>query len=97
MILRCKRPLADSPSTSRWPEADRRFCSSLERSAPPATGSTGICGDLDRHWRVVTVDPLGHGDSDTPHDADAYVAAEVTSDLIAVLDAAGTDRATVWG
>jgi pimeloyl-ACP methyl ester carboxylesterase len=52
---------------------------------------------LRRHWRVIAVDPLGHGYSDTPHDADAYEAAGVRSDLVAVLDATGTDAATVWG
>jgi pimeloyl-ACP methyl ester carboxylesterase len=52
---------------------------------------------LRRHWRVIAVDPLGHGSSDTPHHADAYEAAGVTSDLVAVLDATGVAEATVWG
>jgi pimeloyl-ACP methyl ester carboxylesterase len=38
-------------------------------------------------YRVVSVDPLGHGRSDKPHDPDAYAAAGVTADLLAVLDA----------
>jgi pimeloyl-ACP methyl ester carboxylesterase len=57
----------------------------------------GYTETLTRDWRVINVDPLGHGDSDTPHDADAYDAASVTADLVAVLDAEGVDRVTAWG
>jgi pimeloyl-ACP methyl ester carboxylesterase len=47
--------------------------------------------------RVLVVDPLGHGQSDKPHEADAYRAPDVAADVIAVLDAAGLERATLWG
>jgi pimeloyl-ACP methyl ester carboxylesterase len=57
----------------------------------------GYVPALDETYRVVTVDPLGHGRSDTPHDPDAYSAAGVTADLLAVLDAEDLDRVTVWG
>ena len=57
----------------------------------------GYVESLARNWRVINVDPLGHGASDTPHDAESYEAAGVTADLVAVLDAEGVDRATVWG
>ena len=57
----------------------------------------GYSATLTRHWRVINIDPLGHGASDTPHDADSYAVAGVTADLVAVLDAEGVDRATVWG
>ncbi len=57
----------------------------------------GYVDTLKRHWRVINIDPLGHGASDTPHDADSYEAAGVTDDLVAVLDAEGVDHATVWG
>jgi pimeloyl-ACP methyl ester carboxylesterase len=57
----------------------------------------GYAAALARDWRVINVDPLGHGASDTPHDADAYLAGGVTSDLVAVLDAEGIDRVTAWG
>ena len=57
----------------------------------------GYAATLARNWRVINVDPLGHGASDTPHDADAYDVAGVTADLVAVLDAEGVDRATAWG
>jgi pimeloyl-ACP methyl ester carboxylesterase len=46
---------------------------------------------------VIAVDPLGHGASDRPHQQDAYLPAGVTADLVAVLDAEGVRRATVWG
>ena len=57
----------------------------------------GYTETLTQGWRVVNVDPLGHGASDVPHDADSYDAAGVIADLVAVLDAEGIDRATVWG
>jgi pimeloyl-ACP methyl ester carboxylesterase len=57
----------------------------------------GYVAALARDWRVINIDPLGHGGSDTPHDADSYEAAGVTADLVAVMDAEGIDRATVWG
>jgi pimeloyl-ACP methyl ester carboxylesterase len=57
----------------------------------------GYVAPLAEDWRVINIDPLGHGASDAPHDADSYTAAGVTSDLVAVLDAEGVDRATVWG
>jgi pimeloyl-ACP methyl ester carboxylesterase len=57
----------------------------------------GYLASLVRQWRVIAVDPLGHGASDTPHDPESYEVAGVTADLVAVLDAEGVDRATVWG
>ncbi|MGB3354429.1 MAG: alpha/beta hydrolase [Mycobacterium sp.] len=57
----------------------------------------GYVAALARDWRVINVDPLGHGNSEGPHDAESYAAAGVTADLIAVLDAEGVERATIWG
>jgi pimeloyl-ACP methyl ester carboxylesterase len=57
----------------------------------------GYVEALAREWRVIDVDPLGHGHSDGPHDPSAYTAAGVTADILAVLDAEGVERATVWG
>ena len=57
-------------------------------------------GYLDRlaaTHRVLMVDPLGHGRSDKPHDAEAYRAPDVAADVIAVMDAAGLERAALWG
>lgn len=47
--------------------------------------------------RVLVVDPLGHGQSDKPHEAEPYRAPGVAADVIAVMDAAGVDRAAFWG
>src|SRR5881628_2408208 len=57
----------------------------------------GYVDRLAAKHRVLIVDPLGHGRSDKPHEADAYRAPGVAADLIAVLDAAGLDRAALWG
>lgn len=57
----------------------------------------GYVEALASRWRVINVDPLGPGGSDAPHDPDAYEAAGVTNDLVAVLDAEGVSKATVWG
>ena len=50
---------------------------------------------LARHTRVVTFDPRGNGRSDRPDGDDAYVRREFADDALAVLDAAGVDRAVV--
>ncbi len=47
--------------------------------------------------RVIVVDPLGHGLSDRPHEREDYLWPHVARDVIAVLDAAGVDRAPIWG
>ncbi len=50
---------------------------------------------LARHTRVVTFDPRGNGRSDRPEGFDAYRRREFAADAVAVLDAAGVDRAVV--
>ena len=52
---------------------------------------------LSRHYRVVTFDGRGSGDSGRPEGAAAYTNAEYAADALAVLDATGTDRAVVVG
>ncbi|WP_433731213.1 alpha/beta fold hydrolase [Actinoplanes sp. CA-051413] len=52
---------------------------------------------LSRYFRVITVDPRGNGRSDRPADPAAYTDRAYARDLVAVLDAAGVDRATVVG
>jgi pimeloyl-ACP methyl ester carboxylesterase/predicted glycosyltransferase len=52
---------------------------------------------LARHFRVVVVDGRGNGRSDRPVGPAAYVLAEQVADLVAVLDATGTDQAVVVG
>jgi pimeloyl-ACP methyl ester carboxylesterase/predicted glycosyltransferase len=52
---------------------------------------------LSRHFRVVTLDGRGNGRSDRPAGQDAYTFDHYYRDFIAVLDAAGADRAAVVG
>jgi pimeloyl-ACP methyl ester carboxylesterase len=47
--------------------------------------------------RVLVVDPLGHGNSDRPHDPSAYKRPGVALDIVATMDAAGVAEATLWG
>jgi pimeloyl-ACP methyl ester carboxylesterase len=57
----------------------------------------GFADALAREFTVVTVDSLGHGDSDRPTDPAAYRRDARADDLAAVLDALSIDRAHVVG
>ena len=50
---------------------------------------------LARNYRVITFDPRGNGRSDRPRDPAAYADAAFASDVGAVLDATGTERAVL--
>jgi pimeloyl-ACP methyl ester carboxylesterase len=50
---------------------------------------------LARHATVVTFDPRGNGRSDRPRDTGAYDRRQLAGDALAVLDAAGVERAAV--
>jgi len=52
---------------------------------------------LTDRFRVITIDVLGHGQSDKPADPTAYGFVSLAADGLAVLDAAGAERAHVWG
>jgi len=52
---------------------------------------------LAREYRVITVDPRGNGRSDRPRSGAAYADTELVADTIAVMDAAGVDRAVLTG
>jgi pimeloyl-ACP methyl ester carboxylesterase/predicted glycosyltransferase len=52
---------------------------------------------LARHFRVLTFDPRGNGHSDRPTDPALYGPDQVAHDALAVLDAAGLERAVVVG
>jgi pimeloyl-ACP methyl ester carboxylesterase len=52
---------------------------------------------LARHFRVVTFDGRGNGQSDRPVNEDAYRDAEFVADAIAVLDATASERAVLVG
>lgn len=53
--------------------------------------------DLLSDFRVLNVDPIGHGRSARPHDEAAYTSASVVGHLAAVLDAERIETAHVWG
>ena len=55
----------------------------------------GIVPALARRFTVVTTDGRGTGRSDRPHQPERHAPAEVSADLLAVLDAAGVDRAVL--
>jgi pimeloyl-ACP methyl ester carboxylesterase len=59
--------------------------------------SSGYHAALAGHFRVISLDPLGHGKSDRPHDSDAYGERYDVADVLAVLDAEGLETAHVWG
>jgi pimeloyl-ACP methyl ester carboxylesterase len=47
--------------------------------------------------RVISIDPLGRGESDTPHDEARYGIERHAGDVLAILDVLGIERATIWG
>ena len=51
---------------------------------------------LSDRW-VLTIDPLGHGRSDTPHDEKHYTSDRVVAHVQAVLDQERIDAAIIWG
>src|SRR5258706_7063175 len=50
-----------------------------------------------RGHRVITVDMLGHGASDQPHDMTAYSMPQFGRDVIALVDHLGLEQAVVGG
>src|SRR5439155_14499316 len=64
-------------------------------------GAQGEVEDVDvlgaRAGLTLAVDHLGNGLSDKPHDPDAYAWPAVAADVVAGIDAAGVERAAVWG
>ena len=57
----------------------------------------GFVDALRADYRLLVIDARGHGDSDKPYDADAYDRKLMASDVVAVLDAEGVDRAHYMG
>ena len=48
-------------------------------------------------YRVLNVDPIGHGRSATPHDESAYTTDAVVGHVVSILDAEQVDSAHIWG
>ena len=57
----------------------------------------GFVDALKNDYKLLLIDARGHGDSDKPHDAEAYDQKLMASDVIAVLDAENIDRAHYMG
>ncbi len=89
--------------------AGMRIYYEVEGEGPPlvlvhwASGSThdwrmfGYLDALKDDYRLILVDMRGHGKSDKPHDPAAYDAATQVSDITAVLDELGIDKANYFG
>lgn len=58
---------------------------------------TGYVARLQDTFRVIVPDLLGHGDSDKPHDPDAYGNPNIAADVLAILDAEDVRAAHLWG
>ncbi|MDW3218000.1 MAG: alpha/beta fold hydrolase [Acidimicrobiales bacterium] len=57
----------------------------------------GYVDRLATDHRVIVMDPLGHGESDRPHDPAVYGVEQAVGHVIAVLENEGIERATLWG
>ncbi|MXY46422.1 MAG: alpha/beta fold hydrolase [Chloroflexi bacterium] len=57
----------------------------------------GFVDALKSDYRLLLVDARGHGDSDKPHDADAYNQTTMASDVVAAMDTEGIDKAHYIG
>ena len=57
----------------------------------------GFVDALKADYKLLLIDARGHGDSDKPHDAEAYDRKLMASDVIAVLDAEGVEEAHYMG
>jgi len=66
-------------------------------SRAAAWGQYGYVEGLRDAYRVITVDSLGHGESDKPGDVSLYGGRERAGDVMAVLDAVGSERAHFVG
>lgn len=59
---------------------------------------TGWYGAFERRrMRCVALDQRGHGESDKPHEAQAYTRARLAADLVALFDHLDLQRADVFG
>lgn len=81
----------------------------VEGQGPPLVLIAGLTGNL-KTWRLygyvkelkgdyrlILLDPRGHGDSDKPHDPKAYTPELMTGDIVAVLNDLGVEKANYWG
>lgn len=89
---------------------DLRIHYEIHGNGPPLVLVHGWAGNIELNWKatgwldalrplrqVIAIDIRGHGDSDKPHDAAAYGYATMASDVIAVMDHLGIERADYLG
>jgi pimeloyl-ACP methyl ester carboxylesterase len=57
----------------------------------------GYVDGLERDRTLILIDARGHGQSDKPHDPDAYARTQLVADVVAVLDDLGIGRAAFYG
>ena len=65
-----------------------------DRSTWHAAGYVSVLAD---QFRLIIIDLIGHGGSDSPDDPARYRMDEHARDVVAVLDSLSVDRAAVWG
>ena len=58
---------------------------------------TGYVAGLAEAYRLILIDARGHGESDKPHDQEAYGRRRQATDVVAVLDDLEIATARVWG
>ncbi len=58
---------------------------------------SGYVEALKNDYQLILMEPRGHGGSDKPHDAAAYRLEAMVSDVTAVMDDLGIDKAHFWG
>ncbi|MEV4754989.1 alpha/beta hydrolase [Micromonospora sp. NPDC049559] len=58
---------------------------------------SGYTAVLAANHTVIAIDPLGLGDSDAPHEVEAYTLSRRVDYVTAVLDDVGVARAAFWG
>ena len=59
-----------------------------------------VCGyveSLKKEYRLILIDVRGHGDSDKPHDSEAYAMKLLVNDVVAVLDDLKISKAHFFG
>lgn len=57
----------------------------------------GYVSSLERSYCVILIDQRGHGQSDKPHDAEAYSLDKRLEDVIVVMDHLGVEQASLFG
>jgi pimeloyl-ACP methyl ester carboxylesterase len=59
--------------------------------------AAGYIERLQEHFTVIAPDLRGHGESGLPTESSAYTTDKLIHDILAVADACGVERFTIWG